>query len=233
MHWSEAVNSILPSIVKIDTPTGHGTGFLCFYDETKTICAVATAGHVIHHADKWLEPIRLFNHNGSKSILLTAEERQITRGNLSDSALILFTKKSTGFFPTDPIPLLDQEYVLKVGTEVGWIGFPTLEPDTPCFFSGNISARQDHKNAYLIDGVAINGVSGGPVILIGENDTVQIVGTVSAYRVNKVPGTALPGLLIAQDLSLFHDVITHVRLTEEANKKKTSGHGISKPRSDV
>jgi len=121
------------------------------------------------------------------------------------------------FFKEEPVPLLDQEYVLRVGTDVGWIGFPTLEPDTPCFFSGNISARQDHRNAYLIDGVAINGVSGGPVILIDDNDLAKIVGTVSAYKMNKTGGNTLPGLLIAQDLSLFHDVISHVRLSEESN----------------
>jgi len=172
MHWSDAVNKVIPSIVKIDTPTGHGTGFLCFYDRTKTICAIATAGHVIHHANKWLEPIRISNHDASQSILLTSQDRQITMGTQSDSALILFTKKSIQFFNEDPVPLLDQEYVLRVGTEVGWIGFPTLEPNTPCFFSGNISARQDHKNAYLIDGVAINGVSGGPVLLINDDDIV-------------------------------------------------------------
>jgi len=219
MHWSDAVNKVIPSIVKIDTPTGHGTGFLCFYDRTKTICAIATAGHVIHHANKWLEPIRISNHDASQSILLTSQDRQITMGTQSDSALILFTKKSIQFFNEDPVPLLDQEYVLRVGTEVGWIGFPTLEPNTPCFFSGNISARQDHKNAYLIDGVAINGVSGGPVLLINDDDIVQIVGTVSAYRMPKTPGSNLPGLLIAQDLTLFHDVITHVRLSEEGQKK--------------
>jgi hypothetical protein len=220
MHWSDAVKGVIPSIVKIDTPTGHGTGFLCFYDKTRTICAIATAGHVIQHADKWLEPIRIINHDASKSILLTATERQITSGRLSDSALILFKKKDIELFEEDPIPLLDQDYVLRVGTEVGWIGFPTLEPDTPCFFSGNISARQEDSNAYLIDGVAINGVSGGPVILIDDEDLVKIVGTVSAYRMNTTGGNTLPGLLIAQDLSLFHDVITHVRLSEEGNGKK-------------
>lgn len=216
MHWSDAVNECLACIVKIETPTGHGTGFLCFYNQDKTMTAIATAGHVIFHADKWMEPIRIHTHDGEKSILLTAKERHVTMGNMSDSALILFSKHQDLFTPKNPIPLLDQEYVLRVGTEVGWIGFPTLEPETPCFFSGMISARQDHKNAYLIDGVAINGVSGGPVIFIDQEDRVKVVGTVSAYRINKATGDALPGLLIAQDLSLFHDIITHIRSVEDS-----------------
>lgn len=219
MHWSEAVNSTLPCIVKIETPTGHGTGFLCFHNEGTSMFAIATAGHVIHHADKWLEPIRIYTHDGSKSLLLKANARHITMGELSDSAIILFSQNHDLFGDTPPLPLLDKEYVLKVGTQVGWIGFTTLEPDTPCFFSGMISARQDHKNAYLIDGVAINGVSGGPVLHIDEKEDVKVVGTVSAYRMNRTSGDNLPGLLIAQNLSLFHDVITHIQSVENNDKK--------------
>ncbi len=219
MHWSDAVNSSLPCIVKIDTPTGHGTGFLCFYNQSKSMVAIATAGHVIHHADKWMEPIRIYTHDGSKSLLLKANERHITMGNQSDSAIILFSKDQDMFEQTRPLPLLDQEFVLRVGTPVGWIGFPTLEPDTPCFFSGMISARK--KTAYLIDGVAINGVSGGPVLYIDEEDETRVVGTVSAYRMYKTTADTLPGLLIAQDLSLFHDVLTHIRAVDKNNKKIT------------
>ena len=215
MHWSDTVNSSLPCIVKIDTPTGHGTGFLCFSNPAKSMVAIATAGHVIHHADKWMEPIRIYSHDGSKSLLLNADERHITMGNQSDSALILFSKNPELFGKTPPLPLLDQEYVLRVGTQVGWIGFPTLEPDTPCFFSGMISARKN--NAYLIDGVAINGVSGGPVLFVDEKEETRVVGTVSAYRMNKATKDTLPGLLIAQDLSLFHDVLTHIRTVEKTD----------------
>lgn len=219
MHWSDVVNSTLPCIVKIETPTGHGTGFLCFHNEAKSMYAIATAGHVINHADKWMEPIRIYNHDGSKSLLLNANARHVTMGELSDSAIILFSKAQDLFENTLPLPLLDKEYVLKVGTQVGWIGFTTLEPDTPCFFSGMISARQDHKKAYLIDGVAINGVSGGPVLHIDEKEDVKVVGTVSAYRMNRTSGETLPGLLIAQDLSLFHDVITHIQSVENKDNK--------------
>ena len=125
---------------------------------------------------------------------------------------LLFSKDQKLFEKTSPLPLLDQEYVLRVGTQVGWIGFPTLEPNTPCFFSGMISARKD--NAYLIDGVAINGVSSGPVLYVDDEEETRVVGTVSAYRMNKTTKDTLPGLLIAQALSLFHDVLTHIRTVE-------------------
>lgn len=74
--------------------------------------------------------------------------------------------------------------------------------------------------AYLIDGVAINGVSGGPVMYGTETDGIQIVGTVSAYQANRVTGETLPGLLIAQDVSHFHTVASTVQSLDEASKKK-------------
>jgi len=104
MHWSDAVNSSLSCIVKIDTPTGHGAGFLCFSNPAKPMVAIATAGHVIHHADQWMEPIRIYTHDGSKSLLLKADERHITMGNQSDSALILFSKDQNLFENTPPLP---------------------------------------------------------------------------------------------------------------------------------
>jgi hypothetical protein len=47
---------------------------------------------------------------------------------------------------------------------------------------------------YLIDGVAINGVGGGPVFAALKNDQPQLLGTISAYMPNRMRGDALPGL---------------------------------------
>lgn len=110
--------------------------------------------------------------------------------------------------------------LIDIGAEVGWLGFPAIASSTLCFFSGNISARQEFRNAYLIDGVAINGVSGGPVLHLTETDGVQIVGVVSAYSANRATGEALPGLAVAQDVSHFHDVANHIHSIDEANRKK-------------
>ena len=119
-----------------------------------------------------------------------------------------------------PINLLPSASVIPVGIEVGWLGFPGVAPDDLCFFSGKISARQESRKAYFIDGVAINGVSGGPVIHTSEADGIQILGIVSAYWPNWATGEPLPGLLIAQDVSHFHDVATAVQSIDEAIRKK-------------
>ena len=36
MNWNEIVDKVAPYIVKIETPRGHGTGFLCLYNENRT-----------------------------------------------------------------------------------------------------------------------------------------------------------------------------------------------------
>jgi hypothetical protein len=124
--------------------------------------------------------------------------------------------------PGDSIPLLPNDVPLAIGTEVGWLGYPAMAPSTLCFFSGTISARQEWRHAYLIDGVAINGVSGGPVLYSrsAEADGLQIVGTISAYVSNRVTGDSLPGLSVARDVSHFHDTIITIKSLDEANQQK-------------
>ena len=219
MNWDQIVKRIAPHIVKIETQTGYGTGFLSLYNENKTLCGVATALHVVNHADDWQQPIRIRHHSSEETVFLEENERAIFKNRETDSAVILFAK---GDFPlpVDSVPLLPGDSVISIGVEVGWLGFPAVAPYDLCFFSGNISAKQEYRKAYLIDGVAINGVSGGPVVHATEADGIQIVGTVSEYHVNRATGEALPGLLIAQDVSHFHEVTSRVQSIDEASRKK-------------
>jgi hypothetical protein len=76
------------------------------------------------------------------------------------------------------------------------------------------------RKAYLIDGVAIHGVSGGPVIYRCEDSKVRIVGIVTLYRANRATGEALLGLLYAQDVSHFQKAIVTMRNIEEAQTRK-------------
>ena len=219
MNWDQIVNKVSPYIVKIETQSGHGTGFLSLYNEAKNWCGIATALHVVEHADNWKQPIKIIHHESSEIVFLESDKRVIYKDYKTDSAVVLFFKEELPF-PEDLVSLFPSQNPLGIGLEVGWLGFPSVAPYDLCFFSGNISARQEHRNAYLIDGVAINGVSGGPVLFSTETEGVQIVGTVSAYQANRATGEALPGLLIAQDVSHFHDVADHIRSIDDANKKK-------------
>lgn len=219
MNWDDIVKKVSPHIVRIETQSGHGSGFLFLYNDTKTWCGVATALHVLYHADKWKQPIQIYHSESRKTLFLKEDKRVITTDWDTDSAVLLF---EIGDFPLPQnlIPLLPSSSPLSIGLEVGWLGFPAIESFTLCFFSGIVSARQDFRKAYLIDGVAINGVSGGPVLYSTGTEGIQFIGTVNAYKANRVTGETLPGLLIAQDVSHFHDVLQQVRSQDEANKKK-------------
>jgi len=219
MHWNQIISKISPYIVKIESPSGTGTGFLCVYSAEKSLCGVATAYHVVSYADEWEQPIRITHHSSKKSKLFKEPDRFIFANPKFDSSIILFPKSDFPF-PEELIKLLPSEKPIEIGNEVGWLGFPAIDINTLCFFSGIISARKEISNAYLIDGVAINGVSGGPVIYSTEAEGIQVVGIISAYFANRQRGDALPGLSIAQDVSYFHKVIKTIHSIDEAKKKK-------------
>jgi hypothetical protein len=220
MNWDNIIQKVSPYLVKIETPTGSGSGFLCAYNEAKTFCGVATACHVVADTEEWQQPMRIYSHDFQHSTFLKEIDRVIFTDYKTDSAVILFAPGDL-HFPQELIPLRPIESPLNIGVEVGWLGYPALEPYTLCFFSGNVSARRENRSAYLIDGVAINGVSGGPVIFSSQMDDTQFVGVVSAYRANRQRGDALPGLSVAQDVSHFHEVIHRIKSRDEALKKRT------------
>src|ERR1019366_6072997 len=205
MNWNAIVDKVSPYVVKIETPRGHGTVFLCLYNQDKTFLGIATARHVVSYADEWQQPIRVQHFPSGTIKFLKEADRTILSDPDTDSAVILFAPGDLGL-PQELIQLLPTTASLDIGTEIGWLGYPALAAYTLCFFSGNVSARREHS--YLIDGVAINGVSGGPVIYSIDTEGVQFVGTVSAYMSNRATGDVLPGLAIAQDVSHFHDMIS-------------------------
>jgi len=218
-NWNAIVEKVTPYVVKIETPIGYKSGFLCLYNEDQSICGIATARHVIADTDEWQQPIKVRHHQSGLTVFLKEPDRIIYQDFKTDSAVLLMNVGSLPF-PKELIQLLPITTPLAIGAEVGWLGFPTVSPQSLCVFSGNISAREEWRHAYLIDGVAINGVSGGPVMYSTEADGVQIVGSISAYVSNKAGGEALPGLAIARDVSYFHDTISNVKSWEEANRQK-------------
>jgi hypothetical protein len=217
MNWDQIVSKVSSYIVKIDTPSGSGTGFLCTYNYDQSWCAISTAYHVIASADEWQQPIKV--HTQSKSAFLKESQRIIFPDRQTDSAVILFESAHLQF-PDGLIPLRQIANPINIGSEVGWLGFPAIEPYTLCFFSGKVSARRDDLRSYLIDGVAINGVSGGPVLYASETDGVEIVGVMTAYRANRSYGDSLPGLSVAQDVSHFHGVVQQIRSIDEGRQKR-------------
>lgn len=220
MSWATTFKAIQPYIMSIKTPSGSGTAFLFTYNEGKTIAGFATAAHVIEHADAWKEPIRLINFTTKNELFLTDEKRVVFIDRMRDSASILINNDNLGT-PQDILPLINPTKFLRIGVEVGWVGFPSIASTNLCLFTGRISAHLKDYDSYLIDGVAINGVSGGPVFYSPNKGQLKIIGTVSSYMPNRIYGDSLPGLLRVQDVTPFHDIINTLKSLNEAKKKQT------------
>lgn len=219
MSWQSSHKKILPYVVRIQTQAGEGTGFLFGYNSSKTIAAIATAAHVIEEASDWKQPIKIVHYQSSKEIFLPDSERVFHLDRKRDSASILM-KADKLPFPKDTFPLMDPTKFKSVGSELGWVGFPSVAYPELCFFTGRVSAFLHETDCYLIDGVAINGVSGGPVFADNANDAPEIVGSISSYLPNRTGAGTLPGLLRAQDISTFQTTLQSLKSLDEARKKE-------------
>lgn len=219
MNWNALINAISPHVVKISTPTGYGTGFLAFYNHDASWCGIATAAHVVSHADEWQQPIKITVEGNWSTIFLESKDRIIFLDKPRDSAVVFFVKGQLQL-PQVPIALLPAGSRCPVGSDVGWLGYPEIDSDQLCFFAGSVSARKDSINAYLIDGVAIGGVSGGPVFHGVDAAHIQIIGSTSAYFPNIRGGQALPGLMRAQDISHFQAAANTIQSMDQDAKRK-------------
>jgi Trypsin-like peptidase domain len=214
MEWAEAIDILQPYVVKIATPRGSGTGFMVSRSTSTGICAVATAAHVVDNAHYWGEPIRIHHHHSEKSALLRAENRAIFLKEELDTAAVLFHTSQLEF-PEKVLELSPEEQYLMPGYEIGWLGFPAFASSSLCFFSGRVSAFLEERSSYLADGVAINGVSGGPAFsVIGESLTV--IGVVSAYIPNRATGETLPGLCEIRDVGQFQQLAKSFESMDQA-----------------
>ncbi len=70
-----------------------------------------------------------------------------------------------------------------------------------------------------MDGVAINGVSGGTAFTF-FGDTLEVMGIVSAYIPNRATGQVLPGVAVVRDATQFHTVGERFRSIDEAKEQE-------------
>lgn len=219
IDWSDVVDYVAPYIVKISTPVASGSGFLLSSQSKTNICVIATAAHVVDHAHYWEEPIRIDHPYSGKSLLVRQHQRALFVDPARDTGALVIERGDIPF-PEVPLELLPADKYLRVGNEIGWLGFPVIASQM-CFFSGRISAwREDHKS-YLVDGVAINGVSGGPAFCWFDGPAPMILGVISAYISNRQSLGTLPGLAVATDVSHFHEVLPEFASIDEAREKQS------------
>jgi hypothetical protein len=219
LEWVSAIEFVEPHILRIMTQDGSGTGFLVSHATTNPICAIATAAHVVKRAHYWEQPIRLEHKESGKSLLLRPADRAIFPDERKDTAAIVFAKSDFPL-PSKPLDLAPEGKWLKIGVEIGWLGFPAVSPPDLCFFSGRVSCHWKTLEAYLVDGVAIHGVSGGPAFAI-VGDRLTLIGVVSAYLANRATGETLPGLSVVTNVAQFQELSKTFKSMDEAKERET------------
>lgn len=238
MQWFEAIEKLRPYVFKIYTPEAMGTGFQIAYTSKSKLCAIATAYHVIAHSYKWGFPIEILHYDSKKSKMLrTSSDSAIFTHPNEDLAFILFNAEEMSI-KTDSLDLIPPQKTLKPGVDVGWCGFPAVAPNELCFFNGYVSAYSEMYKGYLVDGVAINGVSGGPAFYTPyKTRELMICGVVTDYIPNRATGTTLPGLSVLRSVEPYQKDLEQLKTFDEAfaaaqkakEEKIKSGEGIPVP----
>ena len=96
-----------------------------------------------------------------------------------------------------------------------------MAPNDLCFFTGHVSSWLANEESYLIDGVAINGVSGGPAF---SNDP-EFCGVVTAYIPNRATGESLPGVCLVRDVAPYEAKLNELQSLEEAQSESEGSDG--------
>jgi len=222
--WYIRFKEIVPYIFEIRTPLGSGTGFQLFSNEFG-ICGVATAYHVIEHANDLEETIKVTHYGSNQSLILKGDpsSRVIFAYQKEDLAFIVFPQKDLKIKPENP-DLMQEGYHLFQGNEIAWCGFPSVAKNKLCFFAGHISCYIEESKIYLIDGVVINGVSGGPVFYENiKTKKPEICGVVTNYAPNRISGETLPGLGVVRKVDLYQKTLKTLKSLDEARRIKKAG----------
>lgn len=193
LPWHEAADRVGSSTFRLHTDKAMGTGFLMMVGKGDSghMAVLATAWHVVDDAVAGTS-MRICDRSGTEIARSHGGNMAVMEvGAGLDSAILIVTSKDQIFSEEQLLPILPIEVQLAQGAEIGWMGYPGIVEPELCFFHGHIAGMLKKPPVYLVDGVAINGVSGGPVF----DDRCHLVGLVSAYLPNRVDeGTTLPGV---------------------------------------
>jgi Trypsin-like peptidase domain len=196
LSWDKVCDKVEKITYRIYAGDSAGTCFVVsaanYEDDYYTM--FATAWHVIEHTIGNDLSLRFVSFDRKTIIGDDKGQCGIFRlgTEIFDTALIMVKTKEPIIDQKDLLPMLSYEYMMPRGSEIGVLGFPGLVEPELCFFKGCVSGYLNEPPTYLIDGVAINGVSGGPAF----DNRAHLIGLVSAYIPNRVNQfTTLPGLM--------------------------------------
>ena len=212
--WSAIADLVRPQVLRIDQGVGSdwGTGFTHFGSSGGTR-SVLTAHHVITEVGN--KPFRIWQGSRAHEFSPSEENVLFVHSNEMPRLDVISVTVINHGLIMPKVHVIDpsERDQVRVGTEVGWFGFPKLDKVDAglCFFCGRISNAETHKRIYLIDGISVPGCSGGPVFMPLADGTIRIIGVLSEYLPHTVKGrgdTLLPGLVAAVDVSRYKHLET-------------------------
>jgi hypothetical protein len=208
--WDVVVDQVMKAVFRVNAGENTGTCFLVSlgtnHEKTEAFAMFATAWHVLESLQGSSAEIEIISADNSKMFSSETHRMGFFRiGTTFDAALIM-VEVGSELSQGNLLPITPLEDQLARGAEIGWLGFPGLFEAEPCFFIGVISGYLNNPPTYLVDGVAVNGVSGGPAF----DDRAHLIGLVSSYIPNKVDeATTLPGLLALVPINAIRFWIEH------------------------
>jgi hypothetical protein len=198
LPWDKVVDRAERIVFRIHAGQSSGTCFVVSLGKQQESevyhYMLATAWHVVKDIAGSNHELQFVAANGKTVYEAKAGHYGIFRlgSEHFDTAVIWINSKIRFVAQEDLLPLLDYDLQMPRGVELGWVGFPGIVSSEFCFFKGSVSGYLHDPPTYLIDGVAVNGVSGGPAL----DNRAHIIGLVSSYIPNQVDEyTTLPGLL--------------------------------------
>lgn len=227
LRWDEVVDRASPSVYRLYAGPYAGTGFLIGLGKDPqngdSFAMIATAWHVLEELPGTTDELEIVS--ADRKTVFTSAADQIGFYPLGDAryetGLIVLRTGKPLVDENELLPLFPYDSVLARGTDIGWLGFPGITEPELCFFHGHVSGYLNDPPTYLVDGVAINGVSGGPAF----DNRAHVIGLVSAYIPNKVDeAMTLPGLMALVPINAIRYWMEH-RMGARVLKKgdRTSG----------
>ena len=204
--WQRHVDEIAQQVVRVETQSGWGTGFVHYARRGGTRC-IATALHVVADVREKKQSFRVWHGTRAFDFGRDAKDALFIEWDNTDiDSAVLAVIDHDLPMPRVSLASPQERQQVRIGMEVGWLGFPALDGVTGqlCFFSGRISFVDEPADYFLIDGTAVHGCSGGPVFCVMA-DGVRIIGALSGYipNANLAEGGYLPGLAAAVNVSNY------------------------------
>ena len=212
LPWDEISRLTEKVVFLVELGTTTGTCFAVSISPAKNkknkIYTFATAWHVIEKLTHSNKPIKLTTADKSKAYEIMHDRYEIFREGPKelDTGIIEVETEMPLVSKKNLLPMLDFDELLPRGSEIAAVGFPGLANEEFCFFRGVVSGYGKRPPSYLVDGVVLNGVSGGPAV----DQRARIIGLVSSYLPNRIDrNTTLPGLTTLIPISSIRSLMGH------------------------